>query len=407
MQHTPNDKRPGFQTRSLHQGYDATQHLGAVSPPIFMTSTFAFDEVGEAAAVFSGESGRFVYGRQHNPTQELLEKRLADLENAEAGLVTGSGMGAISSTLLTLLAAGDELIVHHTMYSTARALVSEGLPRLGIQVTEVDLSQPEALAQALSDRTRIVYFESPVNPTSELLDIRAISDIAHQREGVRVLVDSTFASPALQRPLEHGADLVVHSLTKYINGHGDLLGGAVLGDQATLQRIRSIGLKYMTGSTLSPMLCFLVLRGLKTLTLRMRQHGESALRIARMLEAHPAVRVVRYPFLESSPDAALAKRQMAHGSGMLSFELHAGAEGAVAAINRLRLISCAISLGDTESLITHPGSLLQARRKLHPEETQRASVNMDLIRLSVGLEDPEDLIADLHQALDPLVERPR
>lgn len=396
------NKKLGFQTRSLHHGYDAGPYLGSVSPPIFMTSTFAFDATADAAAVFSEESDRFVYGRQHNPTQELLEKRLADLEGAEAGLVTGSGMGAISSTLLTLLAAGNELIVHHTMYATARALVNEGLPRLGIKVIDVDLSKPELLRRALTEKTKMVYFESPVNPTSELLDIRAISDIAHARDDVRVLVDSTFASPALQRPLEHGADLVVHSLTKYINGHGDLLGGAVLGDLATLKLIRTIGLKYMTGSTLSPMLCFLVLRGLKTLTLRMRQHGESALRIAQMLEAHPAVRVVCYPFLKSSPDAALAQKQMAHGSGMMSFELHAGMEGAVAMIDRLQLISRAISLGDTESLITHPGSLLKARQKLYPVEAPQTAVNMDLIRLSVGLEDPEDLIADLKQALDSL-----
>lgn len=396
------NKKLGFQTRCLHQGYDAMQHLGAVSPPIFMTSTFAFDATADAAAVFSEESDRYVYGRQHNPTQELLERRLADLEGAEAGVVTGSGMGAISATLLTLLAAGDELIVHHTMYSTARALVNEGLPRLGITVTEVDLTKPETLKSALSAKTKIVYFESPINPTSELLNIQAISEIAHTREGVRVLVDSTFATPALQHPLEHGADLVIHSLTKYINGHGDLLGGAVLGDLATLKRIRSIGLKYMTGSTLSPMLCFLVMRGLKTLTLRMRQHGDSALKIAEMLEAHPAVKLVRYPFLKSSPDAALAQKQMAHGSGMMSFELHSGMDGAVAMIDRLKLISRAISLGDTESLITHPGSLLKARQKLYPAETPRTGVNMDLIRLSVGLEDPQDLIADLKQALDSL-----
>ncbi|CAN7335216.1 trans-sulfuration enzyme family protein [Variovorax sp. LjRoot178] len=403
MRNNSDGKKPGFQTRCLHQGYDAAEHLGAVAPPIFMTSTYAFDATADAAAVFSEESDRFVYGRQHNPTQDLLERRLADLEGAEAGLVTGSGMGAISSTLLTLLATGDELIVHHTMYSTARALVNEGLPRLGITVTEVDLTKPEMLKRALSDRTKIVYFESPVNPTSELLDIRALSEVAHSRKGVRVLVDSTFASPALQRPLEHGADLVVHSLTKYINGHGDLLGGAVVGDLTTLKRIRSIGLKYMTGSTLSPMLCFLVMRGLKTLTLRMRQHGESALTLAQMLEAHPTVRVVRYPFLKSSPDAALARRQMAHGSGMMSFELHTGMDGAVKMIDRLKLISRAISLGDTESLISHPGSLLKARQKVYPAEIPRAGVNMDLIRLSVGLEDPEDLIADLKQALDSLL----
>jgi methionine-gamma-lyase len=393
----------GFQTRAIHQAYDAAEHLGAVSPPIFMTSTFSFDQIADAAAVFAGESDRFVYGRQHNPTQQLLEERLADLEGAEACVVMGSGMGAISGTLLTLLNAGDELIVHHTMYSTARALVHEGLPRFGIKVKVVDLTSAAELERNLSDLTRVVYFESPLNPTGELLDIRALARAAHSRPGVTVMVDSTFASPAVQHPLELGADLVVHSLTKYINGHGDLLGGAVAGKLETMKSIRAVGLKYMTGSTLSPMLCFLVLRGLKTLALRMRQHGESALKVARMLEAHPAVKVVRYPFLERSPCYTLAKAQMRHGTGMLSFDLKSGDAGAVRLLDSLKLVSRAISLGDTETLITHPGSLLKARQKLDPLEPQRLGVSMDLIRLSVGLEDVEDILDDLKQALDSLL----
>ena len=402
MNHTDSSAPLGFQTRSLHHGHDSAAHFGAVSAPIYMTSTFAFDSTADAAAAFSGESDRYVYGRQHNPTQHLLEQRLASLEGAEAGLVTGSGMGAICSTLLTLLSAGDELIVHHTMYTTAASLVNEGLPRFGIKVVQVDLTRPQNLEQALSDKTKIVYFETPVHPTAQLLNLEALAAIAHARAGVKVMVDSTFASPALQRPLEHGADLVVHSLTKYINGHGDLLGGAVLGDLQTLQQIRSVGLKYMTGSTLSPMLCFLVMRGLKTLTLRMRQHSESALKVAQMLRAHRAVKRVRYPFLEDGDDLTLARAQMSHGGGMLSFELQAGPDDAIRMIDRLKLISRAISLGDTESLITHPGSLLLARQKVDPHARLRGGVTMDLVRLSVGLEDADDVIADLQQALDSL-----
>lgn len=403
MQENSGSSTPlGFQTRSIHQGYAPADHLGAVAPPIFMTSTYAFEETADAAAVFAGESNRFIYGRQHNPTQQLLEQRIANLEGAEACVVFGSGMGAISGTLLTLLSAGDELIVHHTMYNTARALVHEGLPRFGIKVTVADLTKPAELEKHLSAKTKVVYLETPLNPTGELLDIEALAQAAHTRKGVKVLVDSTFASPALQRPLALGADLVVHSLTKYVNGHGDLLAGAVAGKLETMKEIRSAGLKYLTGSTLAPMSCFLVLRGLKTLTLRMKQHGDSALKIAKMLEAHPAVKVVRYPFLESSPVYALARKQMSHGSGMLSFDLKSGEAGAVKMIDRLQLIARAISLGDVESLITHPGSLLRGRQKMDPNEEQRPGVNMDLIRLSVGLEDPDDLIADLKQALDSL-----
>lgn len=392
----------GFQTRALHHGHDESDPYGAVSPPIYMTSTFAFENTADAAAVFSGESDRYVYGRQHNPTQHLLETRLAELEGAEAALATGSGMGAICSTLLTLLSAGDELIVHHTMYSTATSLIDDGLPRFGVKVIKTDLTNPDNLKLVLSDKTRIVYFETPVNPTAQLLNIKALAAVAHERPGVRVLVDSTFGSPALQRPLEHGADLVVHSMTKYINGHGDLLAGVVLGDLATIKRIRSAGLKYMTGATLSPMLCFLVLRGLKTLALRMRQHSESALRIAEMLQAHPAVKLVRYAFLEGSPDRELARVQMSRGGGMLSFELHSGLDGAIRMIDALELVSRAISLGDTETLITHPGTLIRARQKVEPTARLSAGVTMDLIRLSVGLEDAEDIIADLRQALDSL-----
>jgi methionine-gamma-lyase len=398
--HRPN--RPlGFQTRAIHQGYDPLQERGAVSPPIYMTSTFAFADVAEADAVVAEESEGFLYGREHNPTQDLLERRVADLEGAEAGVAASSGMAAISSLFLSVLSPGDEIVVHHTLYNNTTALTGEGLPRFGIKVVKVDLNDPDKLMAAVTPRTKLVYFETPINPTGEVLDIAAIAAVAH-KAGLRVVVDSTFASPALQRPLEHGADIVVHSLTKYINGHGDLLGGIVLGDATTMQRVRGLGLRYLTGATLSPMACFLVLRGLKTLKVRMRQHGENGLAVAKMLAAHPAVRVVRYPFLPSYPGYEIARKQMANGSGMMSFELNAGYDGAITMMNRLRLIARAVSLGDVESLIMHPGGLLQARRKVFPEAKLGTGVTMDLMRLSVGLEDAEDLIDDLKQALGGL-----
>jgi methionine-gamma-lyase len=281
MNEQSSDGKSGFATKAIHFGYDAQDAYGSLNAPIFMTSSYAFDDAAEAEAVFAGESERYVYGRQHNPTQALLESRIAVLEGAEAALVTSSGMAAIASTIFTLLKAGDEIISHHTIYSTASMYLGD-LSRLDIGLTKVDLSVAGELEGAITPRSKIVYLESPVNPTGELLDIAAIAAVAH-KAGLLVIVDSTFASPALQQPLALGADLVIHSLTKYINGHGDALGGVVVGDEKTLKNIRGVGLRYMTGGVLSPMNCFLVLRGLKTLKIRMREHGDSALKIAQML----------------------------------------------------------------------------------------------------------------------------
>jgi len=388
---------PGFQTRAIHHGYEPAENQGALSPPIFMTSTFAFESVEAAEAV--AEQAGAIYAREHNPTTDLLEKRLANLEGAEACVAVASGMAAVGTLLLSLLSQGDELIVHETLYSNTFAMVHDALPRFGVKVVAVDLSDPSKLDRALTPRTRLVYFETPVNPTAQVLDIAAIAARAHTG-GARVAVDSTFASPALQCPLEHGAHLVLHSLTKYINGHGDLLAGAVLGDAPTIAQLRRNGLRYITGATLSPMAAFLVLRGMKTLKLRMDRHGESAFAIARMLETHPAVAWVRYPFLESNPAYPAARRQMANGSAMLSFGLKSGFEGARRMMDRLRLIARAVSLGDAESLIMHPGSLTRARQRIQPEVRLATGVGEDLIRLSIGLEDVEDLLNDLQQALD-------
>lgn len=383
-------------TRAIHFGYDSAEHKGAVSTPVYFTSTYTFESVAENEAAAS--RGGFLYAREHNPTTEILEARLANLEGAEACVTVASGMAAVGSMMLSLLSQGDEVVVHRTLYSNTMAMTGEGLPRFGIKIIPVDLTNPEALDSVLTPRTRLVYFETPVNPTSDILDIAAIAAKAH-RAGAQVVVDGTFASPALQRPLEHGADLVLHSMTKYINGHGDALGGAILGSRDTIAKIHSAGLRYITGATLSPMSAGLILRGLKTLPLRMERHCQSTLQIARFLEAHPAVAWVKYPYLESHPAYQLALRQMSGGSGMLSFGLKSGFEGARQMMDGVSLISRAVSLGDVESLIMHPASLMHARRKVRPEAKLAPDVHEDLIRLSIGLEDTSDLIDDLSHGL--------
>ena len=389
----------GFMTRAIHHGFDRTAAEGALIPPIYMTSTYAFETSAESEAIAAGELLRPLYGREENPTQSVLEARLANLEGAEACVVFASGMGAVGSLMLSLLSQGDELVVHRTVYSNTFALTQDALPRFGIDVVPVDMSEPANLDRVLSQRTKMVYFETPVNPTAEVLDIAAIAARA-RAVGALVIVDSTYASPALQRPLEHGAHLVLHALTKYINGHGDLLGGAILGDFATTERIRRHGLRYITGATMSPMSAFLVLRGMKTLALRMERHGRTAQRIAEMLAGHGAVAHVRYPFLPGDPGYLAARRQMANGSGMLSFSLVSGNEGADRFMDRLKLVLRAVSLGDAESLIMRPGALLRGALRADAGARMADGVGEPMMRLSVGLEDAEDLLDDLSQALE-------
>ncbi|AOO83431.1 trans-sulfuration enzyme family protein [Bosea vaviloviae] len=392
-----NERVDGFATRAIHFGYDPTLYGGAVAPPVFFTSTYGFESMGEmdAAASLGGK----LYAREHNPTTEILEARLANLEGAEAALTVATGMAAAGTLMLGLLSQGDEIIVHQTLYSNTVALTRDGIPRFGIKVIPVDLSDPANLDAALTPKTKLVYFETPVNPTSEILDIAAISARA-AKVGAKVVVDSTFASPALQRPLEHGAHIVLHSLTKYINGHGDVLGGVLLGDRGTIAHLHSHGLRYLTGATLSPMTAGLIMRGLKTLPLRMERHSRSALTIAEKLADHRAVAWVRYPYLEGSPGYEIARKQMSGGSGMLSFGLKNGFDGARRVLDRLELASRGVSLGDVETLVMHPASILRARQTVRPEAKPVEGVGDDLIRFSVGLEDEADIWDDLAQALE-------
>jgi len=386
----------GPATCAIHHGYDPAKNDNALTPPLHLTSTFAFPDAETGGALFAGEAEGHIYSRISNPTVALLEARIASLEGAEAGLATASGMGAISSLMWTLLKPGDEVITDQTLYGCTFAFMRDGLSRFGIQITHVDLRDPANLTAAISDKTRVVYFETPANPNMRLVDIREASRIAHTK-GALVVVDNTYASPLLTRPIELGADFVVHSATKYLGGHGDLVAGMVVGRAEAIKEVRMIGVKDMTGSVMAPFNAMLVMRGLKTLQLRMARHCESGQTVAEWLEAQPGVQTVYYPGLTSHPQHDLAKRQMDGFGGMIAFELKGGYEAGIAMMNRLQMIRRAVSLGDAESLIQHPASMTHSTYS--PEERLEHGISDGLIRLSVGLEDVQDILADLADAL--------
>jgi len=323
---------------------------------------------------------------------------VADLEGADAAVATASGMGAITAVLWTFLSPGDEVIVDETLYGCTFAFMHHGLRKFGITVTHVDMCEPENLRAAMSDRTRIVYFETPANPNMRLVDIEAVVEIAHAG-GAQVVVDNTYATPYLTRPIALGADLVVHSATKYLGGHGDLVAGLVAGRAESVAEIRLTGMKDMTGAVMAPFNAMLVLRGLKTLALRMERHCTSAQAVAAWLEGHPEVASVQYPGLESFAQHALACRQMARPGAMIAFELKGGLVAGQRMMNGLRMIARAVSLGDAETLIQHPASMTHSTYS--PEERAAHGIGDGLIRLSVGLEDLGDIIDDLDGALAP------
>jgi len=395
------DTTAGFATRAIHFGYDPQDEHGALTPPMHLSSTFAFETAEAGGEMFAGTRPGHFYTRVSNPTNELLERRLAALEGAEAGLAAASGMGAITAVMWTFLSPGDEVITDKTLYGCTFSFLRDGLSRFGITVTHVDLTDPQALIDAISPKTRIVYFETPANPNMRLVDITAISGIA-RAAGARTVVDNTYATPFLTRPITLGADIVVHSATKYLGGHGDLIGGLVAGSAEDMAQVRVVGIKDMTGAAMSPFNAFLILRGLKTLQIRVERHCRSAMEVARWLEAHPAVSVVHYPGLDSFPQHELAKQQMADFGGMIAFELKGGMTAGVTMMNRLHLIRRAVSLGDAESLVEHPASMTHATYT--PEERLAHGISDGLVRLSVGLEDVADILTDLTQALPEQLE---
>ncbi|MDY7108519.1 MAG: aminotransferase class I/II-fold pyridoxal phosphate-dependent enzyme [Planctomycetota bacterium] len=382
------------ETLCVHGGHRETK-FHPVVVPIYQVSTFAFEDVDHGAALFAGTGKGYIYSRMGNPTVEALEDALAALEGGHKSLACGSGMAAINTTIMALMSAGDHAVVSDAVYGPTCTLFESIMTRFGIESTFVDASDLQAIRDAIQPNTKMVYIETPGNPTLVISDIREAAQIAHDC-GAQLVVDNTFMTPILQRPLDLGADVVVHSLTKFLNGHADVVGGAIIvRDEKTYQSFRKV--LNQLGGVLPPMESFLVHRGLKTLALRVQRQSESGLKIAEYLESHPAVEWVRYPFLPSHPQHDIARKQSSGGSALVSFELKAGLEAGRTVMNSVKLCGLAVSLGGVETLIQHPASMTHA--SMGADARRRANITDGLVRISVGIEDVDDLIADLDQAL--------
>jgi O-succinylhomoserine sulfhydrylase len=387
---------PSWRTRTrLVHGGNRRSAFGETSEALFLTSGFCYRRAEDAADRFADRAPGYTYSRVANPTVRMFEERLALLEGAEEAVATATGMAAVHAALMSQLRAGDRVVASRLLFGSCHYILTEILPRFGIEAVLVDGADLDAWAEALSLPTRLVFFETPGNPTLDLIDIAAVAKLAH-RAGARVIVDNVFATPILQRPLEAGADLVVYSATKHIDGQGRCLGGAILCERALRSEVLEPYLKH-TGPALSPFNAWVLLKGLETLDLRVREHGKNAFAVARFLEEHPGAQEVRYPGLPSHPQHELAGRQMSGGGGLVALRTGGGQSRAFAVLDRLRLIAISNNLGDAKSLITHPATTTHQR--FSAEERARLGITDDLLRLSVGLEDSADLIEDLDQAL--------
>ena len=392
-------KKYGLGTTAIHAG-TLKNLYGTLAMPIYQTSTFIFDSAEQGGRRFALEEAGYIYTRLGNPTTTVLEDKIAALEEGEAAVATSSGMGAISSTLWTVLKAGDHIVTDKTLYGCTFALMCHGLTRFGIDVTFVDTSNLDEVKNAMKENTRVVYLETPANPNLKIVDIEALAKIAHTNPNTLVIVDNTFATPYMQKPLTLGADVVVHSVTKYINGHGDVIAGLVITNKALADQIRFVGLKDMTGAVLGPQDAYYIIRGMKTFEIRMERHCKNARKVVEFLNNHPKIERVYYPGLETHPGYEIAKKQMKDFGAMISFELKGGFEAGKTLLNSLKLCSLAVSLGDTETLIQHPASMTHS--PYTKEEREAAGITDGLVRLSVGLENVEDIIADLEHGLEKI-----
>ena len=392
-------KKSGLGTTAIHAG-TLKNLYGTLAMPIYQTSTFIFDSAEQGGRRFALEEAGYIYTRLGNPTTTVLENKIAALEEGEAAVATSSGMGAISSTLWTVLKAGDHIVTDKTLYGCTFALMCHGLTRFGIDVTFVDTSNLDEVKNAMKENTRVVYLETPANPNLKIVDIEALAKLAHTNPNTLVIVDNTFATPYMQKPLTLGADVVVHSVTKYINGHGDVIAGLVITNKALADQIRFVGLKDMTGAVLGPQDAYYIIRGMKTFEIRMERHCKNARKVVEFLNNHPKIEKVYYPGLETHPGYEIAKKQMKDFGAMISFELKGGFEAGKTLLNSLKLCSLAVSLGDTETLIQHPASMTHS--PYTKEEREAAGITDGLVRLSVGLENVEDIIADLEQGLQKI-----
>ena len=382
----------GFASLAVRAGQQRTFE-GEHAEPIFATSSVVFANAAEAAARFSGTVAGNIYSRFTNPTVRVFQERLAALEGGETCIATSSGMAAILATCMALLKSGDHIVSANSIFGSTISLFTNYLSKFGIATSYVPLSNLAAWEAAIRPETRLFYLETPSNPLMELADIRALADLAHAH-GCLLVVDNCFCTPALQQPFPLGADLVIHSATKYLDGQGRCVGGAVVGDRQRVG-VDIYGFLRTAGPTLSPFNAWVFLKGLETLSLRMRAHSESALHLARWLEAQPAVERVYYPGLPSHPQHELAKRQQSGFGGIVSFELHGGREAAWALIDATQMISITANLGDAKTTITHPATTTHGR--LTPQERETAGIREGLVRISVGLETVADIQRDLER----------
>jgi methionine-gamma-lyase len=392
-------KNLGFSTKVIHGG-NKKNDVGSAATPIYQTSTFIFDCAEQGGKIFSGDENGYRYTRFGNPTNSVLEEKLAILENAEACISAASGIGAISTALLTALKCGDHVISSSTIYGDTSALLNNGLKKYGVEIDFIDMVDPENVRKAMKENTKVVYIETPANPTLKISDIKAISSIAHENKNCIVMVDNTFCTPYIQKPIELGADVVLHSGTKFLNGHGDVVAGFILSSKEFINEAK-LGIQKLTGAILSPFDSYLLIRGLKTLPIRMEKHCSNAMVVAKFLENHTAVEKVYYPGLKSFNQYELAKKQMSLPGAIIAFELVRGIESGRTVMNNLKICRLAVSLGDTETLIQHPASM--SHSICSKEERVSAGISDGLVRLAVGLEDVEDIIDDLRQALDLVI----
>ena len=384
----------GLQTKCIHAAREFNR-TSAISPPIWQTTTFLAESSEHFAGLAKSVKPSEYYSRYGNPTHEQVEAVMATLEGGEAAMVTASGMGAISTSVMSLLERGDHVVAQRNLYAGTAALLEDVLLRLGIECTFVDQTNAEGWAEALRPNTKLIYAETPANPLMSLTDLQAVAALGKTR-GITTIVDNTFATPINQRPLQYGIDVVVHSGTKYLGGHSDVTAGVIIGSSAFIERAWRFHI--VMGAALSPFDAWLLLRGLRTLGLRVERHNQNAMMLARFFESHPKIERVNYPGLESHPQYELAREQMCGFTGMMSVELHGGYETAERFIASLKLGSYAASLGGFETLLVHPAAMWGDT--LTDAQRRAMKVGENLVRISVGLEDDRDLTDDFSQALD-------
>lgn len=390
-------KKAGFNTKLIHAG-EIEDKFGSATVPIYQTSTFSFENAEHGAACFSGDSDGYIYTRIGNPTINALEQQISALENGFGAIAVSSGMAAATTVYLTMLSQGDHIVSTDAIYGPARSVMEKQFCRFGIESTYINTTDINVIKEAIKPNTKVLYIETPANPTIDITDLRACAELAHQH-GITLVVDNTFCSPYLQNPLDLGADVVFHSMTKFINGHADIVAGIIIAKEEEMyNKLRNMMI--LLGCNMDPHQAYMVHRGVKTLSLRIEKAQQNAMKVAEFLEKHPKVAWIKYPGLKSHPQYELGKSQMRGPGSMISFGLKTGFKGAKILMDNVHLALLAVSLGGVESLIQHPASMTHA--KVSAEDKQKAGITDDLIRYAVGIEDVEDIINDLKNGLDKI-----